>query len=62
MKKGKVKTQLRKLATREAMEKRRGCKPLDPFTLMMLSPKARNSVSTEYDNYEDEEEYNYGEQ
>ena len=61
MKKGKVKTQLRKLATRDAMEKRRGGKNLDPFTLMLQSTKGRVQDSSRHDNHENNEEYNYGE-
>ena len=61
MKKGKVKTQLRKIATRDAMEKRRGGKNLDPFTLMLQETKGRVHDKSVHINNEDEEDYNYGE-
>jgi hypothetical protein len=61
MKKSKVKTQLRKIATRDAMEKRRNGKQMDPFTALILAGKNRMSEKSDYDNYEDEEDYNYGE-
>lgn len=60
MKKNKVKAQLRKIATRDAMEKRRNRKSSDPFLSMMAANKNRTPVSTERYNYEDEEDRYYG--
>lgn len=60
MKKNKVKAQLRKIATREAIEKRRNSKPADPF-MLLLGNKNRTTAREEYDDYDyNEEEQDYG--
>lgn len=62
MKKNKVQAQLRKIATREAIEKRRNSRPSDPFLLLELGKGSRTAARADYDDYDDEdyEEYEYG--
>lgn len=59
MKKSKMRNQLRKIATRDAIEKRRNNRPIDPFAALTASTKRHNPV-TNYQDYDDDEENYYG--
>jgi hypothetical protein len=59
MKKSKVKAQLRKIATREAIEKRKSNKPADPFLGVLIPSKRQRESNDNYNSYEEEQDYDY---
>lgn len=60
MKKKQLKNQIRKIATRDAIEKRKSKKPVDPFLIMLDKSKThKTSKHSRYNNEEDDDYETY---